>query len=716
MRSIRRRTRLSLSLALALAAFATTSCTVTLVEFNAPSVVATGAVFDLTVIGSGASGSYGDMVGVALQVPAGFSVEAADSGGGLAPLPTNAPAFTSLFTPEPTATLVFLSAQVTGFPAPTTAVARFRIRAPFVPGAYAFKVALAATQGGVWTVNAPAGGGDFALIGGGAHLRTVSVTTDSSQLPTWRPKPGGLVNGFGIVYQPYEYDVALGDFDADGRIDIVAGEAQGGPGGAPVPFLPRLYRGRVVEGFSASAPFGSLGLSKGAGAADFNADGIDDLFLDLQVRYGQAGGGFSVGPAVPLLIGPNAGIAIADFDVDGLPDVAVCDGPTRVYLTAPIGGFVSASTGLPTVGSPAVVDVLAPDLDGDGDPDLVLARQDGVSAFRNDGPAGWSGPTAPTLPNPADLVRFATAGDVDGDGDADLVVGVDLAIPTSPAGSFSWSSVLMLYRNDGTVWTPVAGGLPTAQNYGAAIFADIDEDGLLDLVAATTDLSGGVIRWGTIEIWRNAGGLLARSLALETGLPTGGLGNVHTIRHFDVDGDGRRDLVLNGSFGLALYARQGRVHGAILSTIGRSLGQAIDVLTVNGLARDPSTQAVAVAPSQPITVALAQNPFTPFASRFYVFGTIGWPTENGVYATVIGDLPFVPAVVAPGGAQLFGLADSFGLDSAAFLTFLPPGSLSFTLANGMAIPIVFSLAAILDDPTTPPVAIGVSNTVIVDVR
>ena len=697
-------------------AFLSSSCTVTLVRFDAPSVVQAGAVFDVVIAGTGTNGSAGDLVGAVLQAPLGFVVDEITSAGGIPTIAPSPAAFTSLFVPESGHALIFATAGT--YPNVTAAALRVRLRAPRTPGVFTLKCALAATAnlGGGWSVNAPAAsGGNFAAITSPPFVRTVTVTAGSAGLPTWRSKSSGLAPLLSTNYSQFYYDVAAGDFDDDGRTDLVAGLPQSNPAILDVPLPPCLRKGRVVEGWTTSQPFGSLVLSRGAASGDFNADGIADLILDNRPHLGQAGGGFIVMPNLPISAAQSV-VATADFDLDGADDVAVCDGAPRVYVSA--GGVMTlASIGLPASGPSDMVDLLAPDLDDDGDFDLVVVRLSGVNIFLNLGNSTWTTGPSPSLPPPLQYFQFGTVGDIDGDGDRDLIVGMDGAQP-APNYSQASSGTLRLLRNDGATWTTVVlAGLPITESYSAALLADIDGDGAQDIVAARSLDGPNTGVWGRVEIWRNLGGnAFARSAALESGLEVGGLGNIFTILHRDVDDDGLADLVLNGPYGTSVYARSGPAQTATLSRVGQSLGLSIDLLSVNGSVGDTLSQSVAIGLAQPITIALAQSPWTAFPSRFILFGKIGWPRHYDTLSTIIGTLPFAPSLFQPGDPGLFTLASSLVPNSMVILPPAPPGPFAFTVPGGSPVPLVFSLCALIDDPLSPPFEIGITNTVIVDVR
>ena len=128
-----------------------------------------------------------------------------------------------------------------------------------------------------------------------------------------------------------------------------------------------------------------------------------------------------------LLIG--AGVAIADVDGDGLPDVflASVEQPAVLYHNA--GGMhftdVTASSGIDTRGMATTCAAFA-DVDGDGNADLVVGTLGGpIKLWRGDGKGHFTDATAESgLAGAAGYAATAlTFADVDGDGDLDLYVG-----------------------------------------------------------------------------------------------------------------------------------------------------------------------------------------------------------------------------------------------------------------------------------------------------
>ena len=219
------------------------------------------------------------------------------------------------------------------------------------------------------------------------------------------------------------------DYDQDGDVDLVA-DSNGAT---------KLFQndgtGTLAEVFPAGLPgLGSGTLGDYVAVGDVDADGDVDVFdrkdtqVDLYVNNGD--GTFSApDPAVAPFEGfdvaasdaNRGGVALCDFDDDGDFDVAWTDGPdgqTQLWQQTGLNSRIFSPMGVPTgLGAADIDGVACPDIDNDGDVDLVLSGSN-LLVFQNDGawtftPAGSSGPT--------DGEGIA-AGDYDRDGDMDVLV------------------------------------------------------------------------------------------------------------------------------------------------------------------------------------------------------------------------------------------------------------------------------------------------------
>src|SRR6266581_3614236 len=126
----------------------------------------------------------------------------------------------------------------------------------------------------------------------------------------------------------------------------------------------------------------------------------------------------------------GAGVCLADVDGDGRPDVflARTEGPSVLYRNLGDWRFedITASAGVAAPSRHATGCAFA-DVDGDGDQDLVLVSLGGGnSVFLNDGKGHF---TEQSLADTAGSMTIAVA-DVDGDGDLDLYIANNKAYTT----------------------------------------------------------------------------------------------------------------------------------------------------------------------------------------------------------------------------------------------------------------------------------------------
>ena len=161
---------------------------------------------------------------------------------------------------------------------------------------------------------------------------------------------------------------ALGDFDADGRPDVLAG-AEG----------LHLYAGGTAEMLPAPTLPDGFGAT-GAISGDLDNDGAADLVLSGAggtLLYRAANGEWAAGEDLSVA---STGVALGDADHDGDLDLLVL-GP-NVSLLANDGEARFAATGQPA--GPVAADRAAfSDLDNDRDVDIVLLAADGLQVHTN---------------------------------------------------------------------------------------------------------------------------------------------------------------------------------------------------------------------------------------------------------------------------------------------------------------------------------------------
>jgi hypothetical protein len=255
---------------------------------------------------------------------------------------------------------------------------------------------------------------------------------------------------------PGAYDVAIGDFDGDGRQDVAASSWVRGNRFA-------WYRNPGKDGF----------------AKEWPAQVVEDKLAETRT------------------------VAVADFNGDGRPDLlGTASGASLVVWYENVGKrgdppkwtkrVIDDKTPAPIHGHPA-------DMDGDGDADVVMAHgmRDALAAsdkhrvgwYENVGKPGkgteWKRHDVGALPGAFEAV----AADLDGDGKQDIA-----ATAWGPAGRVVW------FRNPGAAgaW-PVYALKEKWVNANSVIAADLDGDGRIDL-AATAERGANECRW-----WRNLG-------------------------------------------------------------------------------------------------------------------------------------------------------------------------------------------------------------------
>lgn len=440
--------------------------------------------------------------------------------------------------------------------------------------------------GGTMVLHENQGGGSFGtqvVLDGAAdrvnHLAAADV--DGDGLPdvlaaqtddvSWYRNLGGLVFAAGVAIEenPYCRAFTVDDVDGDGDPDLVAAPDQpglrwhendgsGGVGSTqPLSWSAASIRGALVHDIEGDGDLDVLSVSleddrvalyenagggvfrtqetlttesDGAfrmGAGDLDGDGLVDLVVsawyDNSVSWYRrtASGDYESGRVIRAQRAD--GLDIADMDGDGDLDVALADDQIVWYANDGAGDF----------GAPQLLDqfgrnplkLIARDLEGDGDTDVLVVKQNSPYVFAYEGLGGGAFAAGQVQTGYLDFPYDLEVADIDGDGALDMLV--------AQGASIQW------HRNVGGVTYAFGGSLASGFS-GRLAPIDIDADGDRDLIAVGFfDPS----RW-----YENVGGSL---------VDRGELGVIPTYAMRaavgDLDSDGDEDLVVGYSGKGTLY-------------------------------------------------------------------------------------------------------------------------------------------------------------------
>ncbi|MEA2338782.1 MAG: hypothetical protein QOE82_2789, partial [Thermoanaerobaculia bacterium] len=435
-------------------------------------------------------------------------------------------------------------------------------------------------------------------LNGDGKLDLVGATYVSGQFAT--PLVTFRGNGDGTfadgIMQPGPYiqsmnDIAIGDFNGDGRTDVIESSYAG----------QRIATGNGDGSFN--APQFLLGEGRVSIAGDFNGDGkldyvsTDVVGLSGEVHLGNGNGTFTTG-AKYILGGTGRGVAldfdgdgkldivtpgndlatvmrgngdgtftvrsyvansnalvVADFDGDHHLDVLAASYPALVFLhgtsDGSLAGYRKSFLGSNPTGSHTQSDFIGialADFNGDGKLDAV-SRNDGIIVMLNSGDGGFGSPRPLALPPGVNSPLGFATGDVNGDGKADIVV----------AGTKLWT---YLGNGDGTFSTAVS----TAVSPNSHVtLKDMNGDGKLDAVLSSADSNGQLL------LGNGDGTFAAPSM-----LP----GNPSQIADFD--GDGRLDFASNGFGSYRIFRNNG--NGTF--TAGTNLTNTLGAIAVGDFNND----------------------------------------------------------------------------------------------------------------------------------
>jgi hypothetical protein len=319
-------------------------------------------------------------------------------------------------------------------------------------------------------------------------------------------------------YTPY--DVAVGDFNRDGKLDMVVADGSGG--------ILYVLLGNGDGTFQPPTPLSSGGFPWAVVVGDFNGDGKLDIAAanlnnpgSVGILLGNGDGTFQAVKTFAAGINP-ASIAVGDFNGDGKLDVVISNlynsSQTLSVLLGNGDGTLGAAT---TYALPNGVaySVTAADFNGDGKLDLADANSDVLLGNGN----GTFGTAVNYGSGSGSGQKSVVAADFNHDGK------LDIAIASYGNNSLS----ILLGNGDGTFKPPVYYPTGSGASYGAhsAAVGDFNKDGNLDIAV-------GVASAKTISVFLGNGDGTFQQPA---NFPVGN--NPWSVASADVNSDGYLDLV-----------------------------------------------------------------------------------------------------------------------------------------------------------------------------
>ena len=332
----------------------------------------------------------------------------------------------------------------------------------------------------------------------------------------------------------------------------VVNPAMGGARSNAVLFPIRLPASTVafaIDGSVTKAGAVAIGDFTGNGKADL-AVGLNSNQVDLFPGKGNGLFATPVVSATPLV--PANYLLSADFNGDGNLDLAVTTDSGglfggSVFLGKGNGTFERANGGFQ--GFPGAVG----DLNGDGKLDLASVDNNFFNNILEIYLGAGDGTFASSsLPNFTGSISTGLAmGDFNRDGK------LDLALPSSIFGT---GNVLQVYFGNGDGSFQAATNSPASQDFIEVVAADVNGDGILDLIA-----DGSCVYLGNGDGTFNEKGC--------TKVPTGIF--VRQVALGDFNGDGKLDIVALGGFD-----NQSPFHQVVLLSLGNGDGTFRDPIQI----------------------------------------------------------------------------------------------------------------------------------------
>ncbi len=364
--------------------------------------------------------------------------------------------------------------------------------------------------------------------------------------------------------------------------------------------------------------------------ADFNLDGKPDLAVangatnNLTILLGNGSGSFTQAAGSPFSAGSNPfSVAVGDFNLDGKPDLAIANynsANVTILLGNGSGGFTEPA-GSPVSAGNSPASVAVGDFNLDGKPDLAVANTitfGTVTILLGNGNGGFTQAPGPP-PSVGNGPYFVVAGDFNLDGKPDLA--------TADTNS---SSVTILVGNGSGGFTPSATSPAGTFPHSLAV-TDFNLDGKPDLAVANRDSLN-----VTILLGNGSGGFTQPA-----GSPIAiTLGSPYFVTAGDFNLDGKPDLAIRvaglggGSNRVEILSGNGNGSFGTANSTEASFGRALAIGDFD-LDGKPDLATANSGPTIVDTVSVLLNACAPpMIAATPVSRTAGSPSANSQIAIV----------------------------------------------------------------------------------
>jgi hypothetical protein len=342
--------------------------------------------------------------------------------------------------------------------------------------------------------------------------------------------------------------IASGDFNADGRPDLVTVNAGPGSSGNSASVL--LNHG---DGTFEPAANCTIGTYPGfVLVANFNKDGKDDIATanrasqSISVLLGRGDGTFNPAANIPVPAGVTQ-LATTDVDRDGSVDLSALGGNYDSGTVSVLRGNGSGSFASPTLYSIGVAlqAMAAGDFNEDEVPDITVAGGYDSTVLLMTGRGDGTFRNVTDTYSAGGALRQLAAADLNQDGQPDLAT----------ANPDDNQVTVLLQQTNGVFLPPVS--YAVGERPMSVKSADFNNDGRSDLVTANFD--------GTLNLLRGRAsipGLFTNDWGISEYFGVLNLGSNHNdVAVGDFNGDGNADLVTPNYYGASLSVARGQGNG-----------------------------------------------------------------------------------------------------------------------------------------------------------